>query len=195
MSQGMPRHLPGVCQGWCLCRSVAVEVGFEPTEDLRLHTLSSTAHHRSPLAASVRDQRGQAAVVAGERPRTGVRPKLSPGPGAGRAADRRPAYLPTAPMTADVKSVDAEPGLGWALVASTRIRRKEDLPSVGCAPVPGPAISSSTIVSITTNLPGDSRSATGRGDLAGTKASALTIRTTQASGPTKASVPVRNVPA
>jgi hypothetical protein len=40
---------------------VAVEVGFEPTEDLRLHTLSSTAHHRSPPSASVRDQRGQVA--------------------------------------------------------------------------------------------------------------------------------------
>jgi len=52
-------------------RSVAVEVGFEPTEDLRLHTLSSTAHHRSPPSVSVRDQRGQAAAVASERPRTG----------------------------------------------------------------------------------------------------------------------------
>src|SRR6266516_6440387 len=31
----------------------AVEVGFEATEDLRLHTLSRTAHHRSPPAASV----------------------------------------------------------------------------------------------------------------------------------------------
>jgi len=49
-----------------------VEVGFEPTEDLRLHTLSSTAHHRSPASASVRDQPGQAATDAGERPRTGV---------------------------------------------------------------------------------------------------------------------------
>ena len=29
-------------------RRVAVEVGFEPTEDLRLHTLSSTARQRSP---------------------------------------------------------------------------------------------------------------------------------------------------
>src|SRR5215475_13776670 len=72
MSQGMPRHLPGVCQGWCLCRSVAVEVGFEPTEDLRLHTLSSTAHHCSPPFTSVPDQCGQAAVVAGERLRTRV---------------------------------------------------------------------------------------------------------------------------
>jgi len=40
---------------------VAVEVGFEPTEDLRLHTLSSTAQHRSPPSVSVRDQHGQAA--------------------------------------------------------------------------------------------------------------------------------------
>src|SRR5690348_6146084 len=53
-------------------RSVAVEVGFEPTEDLRLHTLSSTAHHRSPPSGSVRDLRGQAAATGGERPRTGV---------------------------------------------------------------------------------------------------------------------------
>jgi hypothetical protein len=36
---------------------VAVEVGFEPTEDLRLHTLSSTVHHRSPLSVSVRSLR------------------------------------------------------------------------------------------------------------------------------------------
>ena len=56
----------------CSCRSVAVEVGFEPTEGLPPHTLSSTAHHRSPPSASVRDQRGQAAADAGERPRTGV---------------------------------------------------------------------------------------------------------------------------
>src|SRR5262249_41968297 len=41
--------------------SVAVEVGFEPTEDLRLHTLSSTAHHRSPPSITVPDQCGQAA--------------------------------------------------------------------------------------------------------------------------------------
>ena len=34
-------------------RSVAVAVGFEPTEDLRLQTLSSTAHQRSPPSASV----------------------------------------------------------------------------------------------------------------------------------------------
>jgi len=34
---------------------MAVEVGFEPTEDLRLYTLSSTAHHRSWPAVSVRD--------------------------------------------------------------------------------------------------------------------------------------------
>jgi hypothetical protein len=36
---------------------VVVEVGFEPTEDLRLHTLSSTAHHRSPASISVRGLR------------------------------------------------------------------------------------------------------------------------------------------
>ena len=52
--------------------------GIEPTEDLRLHTLSSTAHHRSRPSASVRDQPGQATADAGERLRTGVRPKLSP---------------------------------------------------------------------------------------------------------------------
>ena len=52
---------------------MAVEVGFEPTEGLPLHTLSSTAHHRSPPSASARDQPGQAAVVAGERLRTGVK--------------------------------------------------------------------------------------------------------------------------
>ena len=53
-------------------RSVAVEVGFEPTEDLRLHTLSSTAHHRSPPSASVRTSTDVGHAVAGERPRTGV---------------------------------------------------------------------------------------------------------------------------
>jgi hypothetical protein len=30
-----------------------VEVGFEPTEDLRLHTLSRTAHHRPPPSVNV----------------------------------------------------------------------------------------------------------------------------------------------
>ena len=50
----------------------AVEVGFEPTEGLPLHTLSSTAHHCSPPFTSVPDQRGQAAVVASELLRTGV---------------------------------------------------------------------------------------------------------------------------
>ena len=49
-----------------------MEVGFEPTEGLPLHTLSSTAHYRSPPFTRVPDQRGQAAVVAGERLRTGV---------------------------------------------------------------------------------------------------------------------------
>src|SRR6516165_9765066 len=51
---------------------VAVEVGFEPTEDLRLHTLSSTAHHRSPPSASVRTSADVGPADAGERPRTGV---------------------------------------------------------------------------------------------------------------------------
>ena len=37
---------------------VAVEVGFEPTEGLPPHTLSSTAHQRSPMAATVRDLPG-----------------------------------------------------------------------------------------------------------------------------------------
>src|SRR5262252_7530911 len=50
----------------------AVEVGFEPTEDLRLHTLSSTAHHRSPPSASVRTSADVGRADAGERPRTGV---------------------------------------------------------------------------------------------------------------------------
>src|SRR6516162_9168397 len=52
--------------------SVAVEVGFEPTEGLPLHTLSSTARHRSPPFTRVPDQCEQAAMVAGERVRTGV---------------------------------------------------------------------------------------------------------------------------
>ena len=71
--------------------SVAVEVGFEPTEDLCLHTLSSTAHHRSPASANVRDQRERDQANTGERRRTAVnetktetrRDLLSPG---GRAA-------------------------------------------------------------------------------------------------------------
>ncbi len=41
--------------------SVAVEVGFEPTEGLPLHTLSRTVRHRSPPAVSVCDKGGQAA--------------------------------------------------------------------------------------------------------------------------------------
>ena len=49
-----------------------MEVGFEPTEDLRLHTLSSTAHYRSPASASVRTSTDVGHVDAGERPRTGV---------------------------------------------------------------------------------------------------------------------------
>src|SRR6516225_10113002 len=54
MSQGVSRHPPGGCQNRYSCRSVAVEVGFEPTEDLRLHTLSSTAHHRPPAFGPAR---------------------------------------------------------------------------------------------------------------------------------------------
>src|SRR5215813_14841642 len=49
------RHAPVVRQDGCLCRSVAVEVGFEPTEDLRLHTLS----RRAP-SATRRLHRGRA---------------------------------------------------------------------------------------------------------------------------------------
>jgi hypothetical protein len=41
--------------------AVEVAVGFEPMENLRLHTLSRMAHHCSPLAVSVPYQRGQAA--------------------------------------------------------------------------------------------------------------------------------------
>src|SRR5499427_569658 len=50
----------------------AVEVGFEPTEDLRLHTLSSTAHHRSPASVSVRACASTIRATTGERWRTGV---------------------------------------------------------------------------------------------------------------------------
>ena len=46
----------------------------------------------------------------------GERPKLSPGPGA-RPADW-PAHLPTAPNDCLSESVDAEPGLGWALMGT-----------------------------------------------------------------------------
>jgi len=53
-------------------RSTAVEVGFEPTEDLRLHTLSSTAHHRSPASVSVRGLREHHQATTGERWRTAV---------------------------------------------------------------------------------------------------------------------------
>ena len=51
--RGAGRHRAGT-GGLHRRRSMAVEVGFEPTEGLRLHTLSSTAHHRSPASASVR---------------------------------------------------------------------------------------------------------------------------------------------
>jgi len=60
--------LPAALGAVLACRSVAVEVGFEPTEDLRLHTLSSTALGRSLPSATVPEQRGHAAAVAGERP-------------------------------------------------------------------------------------------------------------------------------
>jgi hypothetical protein len=63
-----------------VCRSVAVEVvavevvpvGFEPTEGLPLHTLSSTAHHRSPASVSARGLREHDQVITGELRRTGV---------------------------------------------------------------------------------------------------------------------------
>ena len=35
------------------CRSVGVEVGFEPTDELPHHTLSRTAYRHPALAASV----------------------------------------------------------------------------------------------------------------------------------------------
>jgi hypothetical protein len=50
----------------------AVEVGFEPTEGLPLHTLSRTEHGRPPLVATGLTWAEGQAVVAGERPRTGV---------------------------------------------------------------------------------------------------------------------------
>jgi hypothetical protein len=67
---GDPRP-PGGCQDWCSFRSVAVEVGFEPTEDLRLHTLSRTAHHRSPASVSVRACANTISAATGGRWRTG----------------------------------------------------------------------------------------------------------------------------
>src|SRR6516162_1874740 len=69
----------------CSCRSVAVEVGFEPTEGLPPHTLSSTAHHRSPASASVLTSTDRRPADAGERPRTGVNEtKTEPGAAACR---------------------------------------------------------------------------------------------------------------
>ena len=50
----------------------AVEVGFEPTEDLRLHTLSSIAHHRPPPSASVPGSMDTRLTAAREPLRTGV---------------------------------------------------------------------------------------------------------------------------
>src|SRR6516164_6581672 len=72
MRPGGTKRPPADCQGRCSCRSVAVEVGFEPTEDLRLHTLSSTAHHCSPPSVSVRTSADVGRADAGERWRTGV---------------------------------------------------------------------------------------------------------------------------
>src|SRR5881227_460423 len=57
---------------------VAVEVGFEPTEDLRLHTLSNTARQRSPPYVTCA---GRRPTAAGERPRTGMNEtKTEPSP-------------------------------------------------------------------------------------------------------------------
>src|SRR5215510_15545233 len=70
--QGGMRHAPAIRLVRRLCRSGAVEVGFEPTEDLRLHTLSSTAHQRSPPSASVRACANTIRATTGERWRTGV---------------------------------------------------------------------------------------------------------------------------
>ncbi len=53
-------------------RSEAVEVGFEPTEGLPLHTLSSTGHHRSLPGASVLTRADGRPATAGERSRSGV---------------------------------------------------------------------------------------------------------------------------
>ena len=51
---------------------VEVEVGFEPTEDLRLHTLSGTAQPHPCSATSVPHLGGQPQSVIGERLGTGV---------------------------------------------------------------------------------------------------------------------------
>jgi hypothetical protein len=59
-------------QGRCLCRSVAVEVGFEPTEGLPPHTLSRNGRGRPSLVATGLTRADGHAVVADERPRTGV---------------------------------------------------------------------------------------------------------------------------
>ena len=123
------RHAPAVCQGRCLCRSVAVEVGFEPTEDLRLHTLSSTAHHRSPPSASVRAGANTISAATGERWRTGVNEtKTEPRAWCRGAAADRPACLPTAPI-ADVNPWTlnlASAGPSWAPSAVSSAAMKPD---------------------------------------------------------------------
>jgi hypothetical protein len=99
--------------------SVAVEVGFEPTEDLRLHTLSSTAHHRSPASASVRDLREHDQMTTGERWRTGVNEtKTEPTAWSRRAAADRPGIAGQRPVICRREPVSAEPGSGWAIVGN-----------------------------------------------------------------------------
>ena len=70
---------------------VAVEVGFEPTEGLPLHTLSSTAHHRSPPSASVLTSVDRWSAYAGERLRTGVNETKTEPTAWRRGGRRRPA--------------------------------------------------------------------------------------------------------
>ena len=92
-----------------------MEVGFEPTEDLRLHTLSSTAHHRSPASASVRACANTTGATAGERWRTGVNEtKTEPRPGVGLSSDAAAIHGVTGLEGADSSPVQA------ALVALTR---------------------------------------------------------------------------
>ena len=62
---GRPVRLPIGSQDRCSCRSVAVEVGFEPTEGLPLHTLSRRApsatrrlHRRRAYLTGGRSQQG-----------------------------------------------------------------------------------------------------------------------------------------
>src|SRR5215471_11713124 len=76
-------------------RSTAVEVGFEPTDELPHHTLSSTGNDRPPQTASGLTRAERRAVVDGARLRTGPRGRgiASVGPGHNRTAKangRRP---------------------------------------------------------------------------------------------------------